>query len=50
MTLSLSRLFEGRLQLIVYHFVLGLDWQDGGHALSGPIISMVFRSISIIAL
>lgn len=27
--LSLAELFEGRSQLIVYHFMLGPDWQEG---------------------
>jgi len=27
--LSLGELFEGRSQLIVYHFMLGPDWQEG---------------------
>ena len=26
---SLSDLFDGRRQLIVYHFMLGLDWEEG---------------------
>ena len=28
-TLSLADLFDGRSQLIVYHFMLGPDWQEG---------------------
>ena len=28
-TLSLAELFDGRSQLIVYHFMLGPDWEEG---------------------
>ena len=28
-TLSLSDLFEGRSQLIIYHFMFGPDWDEG---------------------
>ena len=28
-TLSLADLFDGRSQLVVYHFMLGPDWQEG---------------------
>ena len=49
--LSLADLFDGRSQLIVYHFMFGADWEDGAsHALSGPTISTASRSISIIAM
>jgi Bacterial protein of unknown function (DUF899) len=49
--LSLADLFDGRSQLIVYHFMFGPDW--GGvqvMLLLGPTVSMVSRSISIIAM
>ena len=48
--LSLVDLFDGRSQLIVYHFMFAPDARkDASHAHSGPTISMASRSISIIA-
>jgi predicted dithiol-disulfide oxidoreductase (DUF899 family) len=48
---TLADLFDGRSQLIVYHFMFGPDWKKGAsHALSGSTISMVSRSISTIAM
>jgi predicted dithiol-disulfide oxidoreductase (DUF899 family) len=48
--LSLADLFDGRSQLIVYHFMFAPDWKGASNARSGPTISMVSRSISIIAM
>ena len=49
--LSLADLFDGRSQLIVYHFMFAPDWEEGCKSCSfGPTISMASRSISIIAM
>src|SRR6516164_714542 len=49
--LSLADLFDGRSQLIVYHFMFApIGKRGASHALSGPTISMPSRSISIIAM
>lgn len=48
-TLSLTDLFEGRSQLIVYHFMFAPDSEEGcRHAHSGRTISTASRSISTI--
>ena len=49
--LSLADVFDGRSQLIVYHFMFGPDWEEGCKSCSsGPTISIISRSISIIAM
>jgi predicted dithiol-disulfide oxidoreductase (DUF899 family) len=48
--LSLADLFDGRSQLIVYHFMFAPDCKGASNARSGPTISMASRSISIIAM
>src|ERR671922_1118879 len=48
--LSLADLFDGRSQLIVYHFMFGPDWEEGCTSCSfWATISTASRSISIIA-
>ena len=44
--LTLEDLFAGRSQFLVYHFMLGPDWQEGCKTVpSGPTTSTAFRSI-----
>jgi predicted dithiol-disulfide oxidoreductase (DUF899 family) len=40
---TLADLFDGRSQLLVYHFMFGPDWEEGCPAApSGPTASMVW--------
>ena len=49
--LSLADLFDGRSQLIVYHFMFAPDWEEGCKSCSFWADNfMVSRSISIIAM
>jgi predicted dithiol-disulfide oxidoreductase (DUF899 family) len=49
--LSLADLFDGRSQLIVYHFMFAPDWEEGCKQCSfWADNSTGFRSISIIAM
>jgi predicted dithiol-disulfide oxidoreductase (DUF899 family) len=50
-TVSLAELFEGRSQLIVYHFMFAPEWAKGAsRALSWLTISTVLPFISITAM
>lgn len=45
---SLADLFENRSQLIIYHFMMGPDWEEGCKSCSfGRIISIILLYISI---
>ncbi|KQV37510.1 MULTISPECIES: DUF899 domain-containing protein [unclassified Rhizobium] len=55
-TLSLADLFEGRSQLIVYHFMFGPDWQEGCKSCSfwadnfnGIPVHLNHRDVSFVA-
>jgi len=51
---TLSDLFQGRSQLIIYHFMLGADWDEGCKScsyvadhLEGPAIHLPHRDVAI---
>ena len=53
---SLSDLFDGRSQLIVYHFMLGPDWKEGCHGCSfvsdhfdGALVHLAARDVAFTA-
>ncbi len=53
---SLSDLFNGRSQLVVYHFMFGADWQEGCKSCSfwadnydGSIEHLAARDVSLVA-
>lgn len=53
---TLSDLFEGRSQLVVYHFMFGPDWEEGcpscsfwADSFNGTVIHLNHRDISLIA-
>jgi predicted dithiol-disulfide oxidoreductase (DUF899 family) len=53
---SLAELFDGRSQLIVYHFMLGPDWEEGCHGCSyvsdhfdGSLPHIAARDVSFVA-
>jgi predicted dithiol-disulfide oxidoreductase (DUF899 family) len=53
---SLAELFDSRSQLIVYHFMLGLDWEEGCHGCSfvsdhfdGSVPHINARDVSFVA-
>jgi len=54
---SLSDLFDGRSQLIVYHFMLGPDWKEGcpgcsflADTFDGPIPHLNVRDVTFVAI
>src|ERR1700730_14669250 len=54
---SLADLFEGRSQLIVYHFMFGPDWQEGCPSCSfnmdhtdGAVVHLAQRDVSFVAI
>lgn len=53
---SLAELFEGRSQLIVYHFMFGPDWKEGCPSCSflsdhfdGPLVHLVNHDVMLVA-
>ena len=53
---SLSDLFEGRNQLVIYHFMFGPDWKEGcpscsllGDHFDGSLIHLANRDVSFVA-
>lgn len=53
---TLADLFEGRSQLVVYHFMFGPDWEEGcpscsfwADSFNGTVIHLNHRDISLIA-
>ena len=53
---SLAELFDGRSQLIVYHFMLGPDWKEGCHGCSfvsdhfdGTLAHLAARDVTLVA-
>jgi len=53
---TLSELFDGRSQLIVYHFMFGLDWSEGCKSCSfwadnfnGIVVHLAHRDVTLVA-
>jgi predicted dithiol-disulfide oxidoreductase (DUF899 family) len=54
---TLAKLFDGRSQLIIYHFMFGPDWKEGCPSCSlvsehfdGPAIHLAQRDVTLIAI
>ena len=48
---TLADLFEGRTQLVVYHFMFAPDWEEGAVVVRfGPTVSMRLACTSIIVM
>ncbi len=55
-TKTLAQLFDGRSQLLTYHFMLGPDWEEGCKGCSfiadhfeGPMIHLPHRDVTLLA-